>query len=370
MTPLLPPYVPRDVVAGRLPRIFPEGTPNRSYCIRELAASTVFSALYIGAVEGSGRYLGPVHVYRMTDLQAARSGDDERIGYATAVLRRSGGIEGRRWYADNTREPIRDETLRDGLVAVGAMIRREDLPTTSGAPRYALTRPFAALFDPALEGAALDAAIASFQASQLNKGALARIAIVRAGASASPDGVRVQFPNGETRQLAPGPSSTLAKAVVEVFAPRFLSVPAVVWLSESGNKVVMRDDRIAAAIGLEIEADKNLPDLILADLGPSEPLLVFVEIVATDGAVTARRQTAIHALTDAAGFSRSNVAFVTAYLDREASGFRKTVSQLAWGSFAWFASEPEGILALFEGVPHASHLSELWQRPERGDTDG
>ena len=29
---------------------------------------------------------------------------------------------GTRWYADNTREPIRDETLREGLMAVGAVI--------------------------------------------------------------------------------------------------------------------------------------------------------------------------------------------------------------------------------------------------------
>src|SRR5690606_12969418 len=147
----------------------------------------------IGAVEGTGRYLGPVHVYRMSDLQAAKSEDDERIGYGAAVLRRRSTIEGRRWYADNTREPIRDETLRDGLVAVGAFIRREDLPTSSGAPRSALTRPFAALFDPELAGEALDTAMASFQSSHLNKGALARIAIVRAGASASPDGVQVRF---------------------------------------------------------------------------------------------------------------------------------------------------------------------------------
>jgi hypothetical protein len=64
----LPPYVTRELVAERLPLIFPEGTPNRIYCVRELSASTVFAALYIGAVEGSGVFLGPVHVYRMTQL--------------------------------------------------------------------------------------------------------------------------------------------------------------------------------------------------------------------------------------------------------------------------------------------------------------
>jgi hypothetical protein len=341
----LPPFVSRDLVSDRLPSIFPEGIPNRTYCIRELAASTVFAALYIGAVEGSGRFLGPVHVYRMTTEQAARSLDGDREAYAAAVIRKR-AVAGTRWYADNTREPIRDETLRDGLVAVGAVLRREDLPTTAGVPRYALRRSFAALFDPALEGERLKQAIAEFHAAHLSKSALARTAILQAGAAARGSGVLVAFPGGETRQLAPGASSFIAKAVVEVFAKRFLADPAVLWLSESGKKVVVRDDALANGIGLKIEADKNLPDLILIDLGPREPLIVFVEVVATDGAVGERRKEAIYALTDAAGFDRGQIAFVTAYRDRQSSGFRKTAAQLAWGSFAWFASEPEHLLIM------------------------
>jgi hypothetical protein len=358
----LPPYVPRELVAQRLPLIFPEGTPNRTYCTRELAASTVFTALYIGAVEGAGRHLGPVHVYRMTAKQAAKAADVHRDAYASAVFKRDGQVAGRRWYADNTREPIRDETLRDGLVAIGAVLRREDLPTTSGRPRYALKADFAALFDPALQGEKLEAAIAAFQAGYLSKGALARVTIMRAGAAAAKAGILVRFPNGETRQLAPGPSSFIAQAVIEEFAVRFLAAPAVLWLSESGNKVVLRDDSIANAIGLKIQADKDLPDIILADLGPKEPLIVFVEVVATDGAITPRRQEAMHALTAAAGFSPAQVAFVTAYQDRQSTGFKRTVAQLAWNSFAWFASEPNQILAMHDGERAALRLTDLLLR--------
>ncbi|MFC0103688.1 BsuBI/PstI family type II restriction endonuclease [Sphingopyxis terrae] len=343
---ILPPYAPVATIAERLPHIFPEGTPNRGYCTRELAAKTIFSALYIGAVAGSGRYFGPIHVYRMTDEQAAATSDDARDDYATAVLARKVNIAGKRWYADNTREPIRDETLRDGLVAIGAVTRREDLPTTSGLPRYALVADFAALFDPALDGNSLAAATSHFQSAYLSKSALARVSIMQAGAAASSNGLLVTFPSGETRQLAPGPSSTIAKAVVEIFANAFLVQPAVLWLSESGNKVVMRDDRIAAAIGLQIQADKNLPDLILADLGGGETRLLFVEVVATDGAMTERRRLALLELTRSAGFADEQVAFMTAYADRENAGFKKTVAQLAWGSCAWFMSEPNHIIAM------------------------
>ncbi|MBR0884553.1 MULTISPECIES: BsuBI/PstI family type II restriction endonuclease [Bradyrhizobium] len=55
------------------------------------------------------------------------------------------------------------------------------------------------------------------------------------------------------------------------------------------------------------------------------------------------------ALTDAAGFPRESVAFMTAYLDRSAAQFKKTVGSLAWGSFAWFAAEPDHLVELIDG---------------------
>jgi hypothetical protein len=156
----------------------------------------------------------------------------------------------------------------------------------------------------------------------------------------------VAFPNGETRRLKPGPSSEITKAVIEVFAPRFLTQPAILFVSESGNKVVARDDELARSIGLAIKADKNLPDTILVDLGPEHPLIVFIEVVATDGPINDRRKQALEELAKEAGFPLEHVAFVTAYLDRSGSPFKKSVDALAWGSYAWFVSEPEGLMEL------------------------
>ncbi|RWK54848.1 MAG: restriction endonuclease, partial [Mesorhizobium sp.] len=45
-------------------------------------------------------------------------------------------------------------------------------------------------------------------------------------------------------------------------------------------------------------------------------------------------------------FPLEHVAFVTAYLDRGRPAFKKTVGTLAWGSFAWFAGEPEHLVRL------------------------
>ena len=165
----------------------------------------------------------------------------------------------------------------------------------------------------------------------------------------------VTFPNGESRHMEPGPSSVISKAVVEDFSPRFLERPGVIWLSESRNQVVERDDRLAHEIGLTIEPDRNLPDLIMVDLGPDEPLLVFVEVVATAGPVNEARRTALMAIATDAGFRENQVAFLTAYADRDDAAFKASVGGLAWHSFAWFMSEPDHIV-VFRGAAEAERL--------------
>ena len=126
-----PALLPRVAVHQRLQMIFPEGTHNRNYLVRELSASTVFVALYVGAIHGIGGFIGPKHVYRMTDVQAAADDLASRAEYAQAINKAGHFAPGKPWYADTTREPIRDETLREGLVSIGAFIERTDLPTTS-----------------------------------------------------------------------------------------------------------------------------------------------------------------------------------------------------------------------------------------------
>ncbi|MBI3826251.1 MAG: restriction endonuclease [Candidatus Rokubacteria bacterium] len=339
--------------------IFPEGTPNRLYCVRDIGAATVFTMIYVGAIEGVGRYLGPKHVYRMTDRQAQRTTPADRLRYAAAAVKPGFRGIGRRWYADTTRESIRDETLREGLMAMGAAIARADIPTTSSRPRYALTSSFSSLFDPALDGAPLRQATAAWQAANLSPGALARVQLLRQGVAATTEGVLISFPNGETRRMAAGPSSAIAKAVIEDFAPRFLIQPGVIWLSESRNKVVTQDDVLAASVGLNIQPDRNLPDLILVDLGAIEPLLVFVETVATDGAITTTRQRALHAIASGSRFGSRQIVFVTAYRDRSRPEFKKPVAALAWDSFVWFVSEPTSIMSLRDGSARSLRLADL-----------
>ena len=363
----LPPLLPVQEIHKRLQEIFPKGSPNRKNCVWEIAAKTVFVMLYINAIEGNRIWLRPDQVTRMTDAQSTKTGGAQRETWVKESLMPNRGEISGRWYAVNTRESIRDDTIRAGFIANGAVIEREGLATTSPAPRYALTSSFAALFSHDLTEKNLQEAIEDWQQEHLTAGALARITMVREGAVASGRHVLVKFPSGETRQMAPGPSSDISKFVIEVFAPRFLEIPGVVLLSESRNKIVSRDDELATSIGLHIQAQRNLPDIVLVDLGPRHPLLVFVEVVASDGPITKERKKALNDLAEKAGFLSEHVTFVTAYLDRSEAVFKKTVDTLAWGSFIWFASEPENLIQLYDGVSkNVAKLAALQDQTEKG----
>ncbi|MGQ0561385.1 MAG: hypothetical protein ACT443_05870 [Gemmatimonadota bacterium] len=186
--------------------------------------------LYAGAIEGEDAYIRPNQITRMSDMQAAIEDDNARHEWIMASLRPQREIIPGRWYADTTREPIRDETLRDALKPLGAVIERAGLSPTSSSPRWALAKDFAALFTAPdqLFPEQLDA----WRTAHLSLPARARLALIQSQATSDlHDSILVTFPSGETRRLSPGPSGMIAKAVVEEFAINFLPRQQNLWVT-------------------------------------------------------------------------------------------------------------------------------------------
>ena len=347
----LPPLIAVEDIRERLLAIFPDGIPNRQHIIKLNTARVVFCSLYVGAIEGTDRWFAPRHLYRMTDELSVNSDPAVRSGYYKKVPKSSGGA----WYADNSREGARDEGVRQGLIPLNAMVKRQGVDTTSSKGRYALHPDFAALFDPSLTGAALHAAVATWQRNFLTGAARARAALA---GTMDDEGVTVHHPQGGSTLLPPGESPLITKAVVEEFAKRFLSKPAVVWISDSAVKK-FSDDKLNKVLKIKLDVARLLPDVVLADLAKPGLKLVFVEVVSTDGPVTEQRKAGILELLAASpmGYTPEDAVFVTAYRDRGARPVPKAIRELAWGSFAWFMSEPDNLVQLHDVPPR--QLKEL-----------
>jgi hypothetical protein len=106
---------------------------------------------------------------------------------------------------------------------------------------------------------------------------------------------------------------------------------------------------------LKINASKALPDIILIDLGSDagggDMYVMFIKVVATDGPINRERKLALTSLALEANFSEHHLSFMTACMDRANAPFRKSITELPWGSYAWCMSEPNHIIELREGEP-------------------
>lgn len=346
----LPALVSVDDVQRRLEAIFPAAFPDRAMLVGRMAAHVVFVFLYGGFIEGNGRLLRPSLVYLFTAEQARRATTGQRLAWLAAAFKPGYRPSGKRWYADNSRESIRDDLIRERLLAMGIVGRKEGVPTTSSKPVYFLRAAFAALFAPTLVDAALPSEMVAWRKTHLDSSSLKRMALKARGVEARQGDVFIEMPDGTRMRVSAGPSSPILKALVEDFAPRWLRTPVVLWISASDQKLYPQFVQRAAAIGLSFAANEALPDLIMADL--ADPVrFLFCEIVATDGPVTAQRKAALTAIARRSGIDDEQLHFVTAFQDREAAAFRKTFSRIAPDSDIWFSTEPDLLLELRSAKP-------------------
>lgn len=347
----------RHECAERLRGIFPPGVVEDPRAVSgPLAGAAVYVCIYCGAFDGHNPVRPSMVLWMCDEVERRATGatpeqfDDDRTRWARATrshgalvkLLKEWGIDHQPWYADNSREPLRDETFREWL-RLGAVEHDTSVPTTSPRPAWSLRGDFAALFRPGLLGEDLVEAIRVWQEANLGAVGRARIRLEGERASAA-HAVEVRLPNGTVRPLAPGDSSLILKGVVERLAPRLLTSPGVVAISQSKRKIDVADGQLLQDLGLTIHASQLLPDALLFDA--AEGRFWFVEAVATDGEIHESRKRELLRWADEHGIRTEQCGFLTAFLSRTHEAFRRRAPRLAWGSHAWFLDEPDGILRL------------------------
>lgn len=332
-------------VKARLASIFPDAFANRAILTGEMAARVVYVFLYGGFVQGQAHLLRPSHVYFFTREQADKTSVQQRLNWRRDAGKPGFRHAGQRWYADNSRETIRDDLMRNTMLRLGIASKQAGIAVTSSKPSWYLDGDFASLFEPSLQAAALDAALLLWRKTHLNAGELQRMALRAEGVQRQTGDLLIAMPDGSRIRVSAGPSSLIAKGVVERFASKHLRDPAVLWLSVSDRKTYPQFVELAAKVGLRFDANAVLPDIILADIG--QPVkFIFFEVVASDGPVTEARRAALTEIIQRSHVPMERVTFITAYEDRNAAPFKKNVSELALNSYVWFRTEPNLLLHL------------------------
>lgn len=345
----------------RLELVFPRAAFDTALS-NPLAAKAIVALIYVGAVTDDSADLAEAPrlaaprqclwlsqqvldgwtapVSRETWFQASRRGKG-----AVEEIERTWGLVFHQWASDNSREPLRDETFRSWKEHE-AIRERLDLPTNSPRGRWALAASFADLFDPGLIGTDLDEVVEGWRDGHMSANARFRADTRRRRAQAAA-GIEVRLPGtGQTRSLEFGESSEILKGVIEQWAPRRLIDAEVLALSEPGDKVP--DHARLSALGITLDHGNLLPDVLIVDIGPRNPVFWIVEVVASDGPISEERRRELRQWAADQRIDPDACQFLSAFSGRNSSPARRRLKDLALGTFAWYADEPDRELSWSE----------------------
>jgi len=371
----LRPVIDRALAEERLRKIFPREAFDADLS-SPISAAGVVTLIYVGAIEaGDDTFWArpSTALWMQEEVLAEGASDERRIAWGKAAMRNrqkvsellaTWGITFAQWYAQDTRESLRDDSWKS-LYNNNAMVRVPGVPATSPLPTWALADHFADLFDPKLEGDELEVAIAAWTDTHMTASARARAMAVRQRDRAT-DAVRVTFPDGSVRLLEPGDASLILKGVVEEWAPRKLHTPLVLAISEPGEKQAYVDEQRLRSLGLSISVTQLLPDALLFDGGPEARFWV-VEAVHTDGPISEERKAQLIQWAATQHIPADQLGFLTAFESRNAGPARRRLKDLAAGTSAWFRDEPDYELQ-WDAIKEAAALAPV--TPLRGSNRG
>lgn len=347
LTTPFPELLSVEQIRDRLGKLFPEEYPDRGLLTGEMSARIVFVSLYGGFVEAAGRYLRPSFVYLFTEEQSVKVSDRERLEWT--AMAHTGGFRpsGERWYADTSKEPIRDDLIRYQFLPMGAMgtNKPDDHNKTASTPIYFLRKDFADMFAPAVTENTLSELVIKWRHEHLSPSVLQRMTLRAMGAEKQVGDILVDLPNGERVRLSSGDSNLIVKALIEEFSKIHLDKGMVLWISASDKKSYPQFKELSESVGLRFDVGAELPDLILGSMG--EPVtFYFCEVVASDGAITDVRKEALLGLIRDSKIQEKDVRFLSAFEDRLSAPFRKAFSKLATDSLVWFRTEPETVIII------------------------
>lgn len=347
----------------RLEHIFPRAAFD-TVLSNPLAAWSVAALLYVDAVVPADgdlpadvTWARPSLVLWLSFDAYARDDAASRAAWRDAALggnakRRVAELEAR-WgmsfdprYGDNSREQVRDETwprwLDEGAVRVKPGVKK-----TSPSPRWALTNTFADLFDPPLGGTAFLDAVEAFRDEHMSPSGRVKALTARQRGDRT-HAIEVMLPGGDLRQLEPGESSLILRGVIEDWAPKRLVDPRVLTISEPGDKVFTADAATIQRLGLAIDPTTLLPDALLVDVGSTPVEFWIVEAVASDGPIDEDRKRRLLRWAAEQRIPEESCRFLTAFGSRNAQAAKRRLKDLAVGTFAWYADEPDRELAWYE----------------------
>lgn len=229
-------------------------------------------------------------------------------------------------YAENTRETIRKDGLHHFVNA--ALVERYAPATNSPKYSYRLTEEFLEVIRN------INISKKVLNAFKQNHQSLIEIYASKKEMEKLP--VRI---NGEVFAFSAGKHNQLQKAIIEEFAPRFAPNSECLYVGDTTQKDLVKQEERLKELGFTITLHDKMPDVVL--YRADKNWVYFIEAVTSVGPMNPKRILEISEMTKGV---ESGQIFVTAFLDFKT--YKKFSEQLAWETEIWLAEMPDHMIHL------------------------
>ena len=233
-------------------------------------------------------------------------------------------------YKPNTRETVRKDVIHYFLQSSIIEANRDQPDRATNSPKfcYSLTPEFLTLIQ-SYENNSWDMALKSYK-DNVNS------LVDKYKKEREVNRIPVKI-NGEELTFSPGAHNQLQKAIIEDFAPIFAPGAEVLYVGDTDNKDLIKNNTKLLSLGVDMQEHTKLPDVVLYI--EDKNWIYFVESVTSVGPINYKRIIEIGEMTQKC---KCGKIYVTAFLDRET--FRKFSHDIAFETEVWIANRPEHMI--------------------------
>lgn len=234
-------------------------------------------------------------------------------------------------YAENSRETIRRQTLHQFLQA-GIILHNPEnpaTPTNSKDNHYCLSPEASNV-------------IRSFGTkkwtSQLNEFEQ-KIGFLKEkyAKNRSMKQIPLKLKDGQIIHFSPGKHNEVQVAIINEFAPRFAPGSHLVYVGDTADKGLYKNENLMQQIGVPNLNHSKLPDVVLYD--SEKDWLYLIEAVTSHGPISPKRYIELEELLINCS---SGKVYVTAFPDFKE--FKKHSTEIAWETEVWLVELPEHMI--------------------------
>ena len=151
--------------------------------------------------------------------------------------------------------------------------------------------------------------------------------------------IPIKIPGGKILEFSQGGHNQLQREIIEEFLPRFGPGCNILYIGDTSNKYLFRDDALLKTLGVFELSHDELPDIIAFD--SNKNWLYLIEAVYSSGPMSEER---VFELKKALKKCSADLIFITAFTSR--SDFKKYFLQIAWETEVWTADSPDHLTHL------------------------